>query len=622
MDLSVIEQFDESIYLPNIVFFKMSSDSSPCPSDSTSSPSGNDSQRYSSDDEEIEVGEVSSDESFEEISMDREEDHFDEISAAFQGMKLIVTNRLKDAENHFQSFRMYSAPMANGYCFVQLIRAILSLETADVEHAKATIKSSEKLYKQIKTAKHANDFAKLYASICQADAYLYKAALLLIKFDLSLAIHVGWYVRKATKQFVSNMSAIEKSKSQLSSEEYTVLQTASSFGVGLSNWGLSILPPSYASLLNIMGYSCDRIKGLKRLDQCRRGSDFRSPLASVVMLWYYLIAKPLMGAQAEDLLLGIAVATEMMGEAEKNLTKNSWFYHFFGARLKLVTNQVDDGLKSLIEARDACDNGDSGKIRIFLVYEIGWCYIIKCQYDEALKQFFEIKDLSHWSEGLYPYVTGLCLCMCGEIQEGINLFERNAAVKKKSPNNTEYYVLTRSKLAATLEIMKSNPSANFQLLIYEMLYLWNHLSLVSPENRKDVFACVNKMEHFDLKLRPCAYLLRGALQNISEQYSDAVDTLENLKTYLSTQKNCYSLERSYGLYELALAKYKLLNGIGDVEQIHEILEKSVTATGYQFENRLKLKVDNLRSDLSGAETSSSSSQNTVTGKDFHERGDC
>ena len=586
------------------------------PGEVGSNPSTNDSQKYSSDEEDdAEVngdGVSSSDESFEEISVDREEIHFDEIGAAFQGMKLMMNNRIKEAEEHFQSFRMYSAPMANGYSFVQLIRAILSMEPADVERAKATIKSSEKLYKQIKKSKHANEFAKLYTGICQADAYLYKASLLLITFELSVAIQVGWYIRKATKQFMSNLSAVEKSKSQLSSEEYTALQTASSFGIGLSNWGLSILPPTYASLLNIMGYSCDRIKGLKRLDVCRRGSDFHSPLASVIMLWYYLIAKPLMGAQADDLSMGIEVAKEMMSDAERNLTKSSWFYHFFNAKLKIASNEVDSGLSNMIEARDACEKADGGKIKIFLIYEVGWCYMIKCQYAEALKVFSEIKDLSHWSEGLYPYVTALCLCMGGEIKEAMTLFKRNAAIKKKNPNNTEYYVLTRSKLAANLEINQSKPSANFQLLIYEMLYLWNHLSLVSPENRNEVFSCVEKLEHFDRKLRPCAYLLRGALQSISGQYTDAVDTLENLKTYLSTQKSGFNLERSYGLYELALAKYKMRNGMGDVEQISDILDKSVVFTGYQFENRLKLKVDNLRSDLHASDSSSSSSHNAVT----------
>ena len=602
----------------------------------------------------------SSDESFEEVDFSPDEIEFDESNAAFEGVKLVLSGTsLAIAESHFQSFKIYSAPMANGYSFVHVVKAILSQDTAHIVKARAVVKECESMYKQIRNCKHSSEFAKLYASVCQADAYLFKASLLLIKFEISVALQCGWYVRKAAKLFHQNEVALMKLKQQRESQvlrrftpsagptafatagtgAYDGLYAAVCFGVGFTNLLLSILPPSYASVMNVMGYESDRVKGLKNLDLCRRGNDFHSPLASLILLWYYLIAKPLMCCNKEDLEVGFSVAEEILTESPHALSECSWIVHFFKGKLSILRkNDVEDGLRLYMLAKDSCciSSGESDleKLRVLLVFEIGWCWVIKCHFRKAVEHFSTIKDCSYWSEGLYLYANALCVGVLGGngSKQALSMIKRVAMIKKKHPNNSEFYVISRAKLCYNIEKEGDKKEATLQshlrLLIFEMLYFWNHLNLLSEENRTDAIEWMGKLDQFDRKLRPMANLLCGALQTISSEYHSAIDTLTSLRAYLSTvQKSSshssFSLEKAYGLYELALAKYKLMLLLhsksppkfssATTDEVEELLSKTMHFSGYQFENRLKLRVHSLRADVttSSLESSSSSSSSTA-----------
>lgn len=57
------------------------------------------------------------------------------------------------------------------------------------------------------------------------------------------------------------------------------LMGAVSFGYGLFQLGVSLLPPSLIRLINIFGFSTNRENGIACLMYARLGSDMRAPLA-------------------------------------------------------------------------------------------------------------------------------------------------------------------------------------------------------------------------------------------------------------------------------------------------------------------------------------------------------
>lgn len=58
------------------------------------------------------------------------------------------------------------------------------------------------------------------------------------------------------------------------------LMSAVSFGYGLFQLGVSLLPPSLLKLSSIFGFGGNRSNGLTCLMYARQGSDMRAPLAT------------------------------------------------------------------------------------------------------------------------------------------------------------------------------------------------------------------------------------------------------------------------------------------------------------------------------------------------------
>lgn len=58
------------------------------------------------------------------------------------------------------------------------------------------------------------------------------------------------------------------------------LMGAISFGYGLFQLGISLLPPSIMKLINLLGFNANRQNGIACLMYARQGVDMRAPLAT------------------------------------------------------------------------------------------------------------------------------------------------------------------------------------------------------------------------------------------------------------------------------------------------------------------------------------------------------
>lgn len=58
------------------------------------------------------------------------------------------------------------------------------------------------------------------------------------------------------------------------------LMAAVSFGYGVLQLCISLLPPSLLKLIQLLGFAGDRLNGLEALMFSRQGSDMRAPLAT------------------------------------------------------------------------------------------------------------------------------------------------------------------------------------------------------------------------------------------------------------------------------------------------------------------------------------------------------
>lgn len=164
------------------------------------------------------------------------------------------------------------------------------------------------------------------------------------------------------------------------------LRGAVFFGYGLFQLAFSFLPPHF-KLINLLGYEGDRDVGINCLHECRQSIDFRSILAVVSLLWYYLVLRPFFTLETFDLSEDISIATAILNEYEK-FDQSALFLFFSGRRQRLKKK-----IKYAVIHYDAairCKNIPR-ELKILIMNELGVCLLSELNFHDAMHYFNELK---------------------------------------------------------------------------------------------------------------------------------------------------------------------------------------------------------------------------------------
>jgi hypothetical protein len=164
------------------------------------------------------------------------------------------------------------------------------------------------------------------------------------------------------------------------------LRGAVYFGYGLFQLAFSFLPPHF-KLINLLGYQGDRDVGINCLHECRQSIDFRSILAVVSLLWYYLVLRPFFTLESFDLTEDISIATNILNEYEQ-FDQSALFLFFSGRRQKLRRK-----IKYAVMHYDAairCKNIPR-ELKILIMNELGVCLLSELNFHDAMHYFNELK---------------------------------------------------------------------------------------------------------------------------------------------------------------------------------------------------------------------------------------
>lgn len=156
------------------------------------------------------------------------------------------------------------------------------------------------------------------------------------------------------------------------------------FGYGLFQLAFSFLPPQL-KVINFFGYQGDREVGINCLHECRISHDFRSILAVVGLLWYYLVLSPFFSLEngEED----VSIATQILNEYEQ-YDQSALFLFFSGRRQRLKKK-----IKYAVIHYDAairCKNIPR-ELKILVMNELGICLLSDLNYHDAMHYFNELK---------------------------------------------------------------------------------------------------------------------------------------------------------------------------------------------------------------------------------------
>ncbi|CAH1984673.1 unnamed protein product [Acanthoscelides obtectus] len=239
-------------------------------------------------------------------------------------------------------------------------------------------------------------------------------------------------ISRSTSMSFYNISSILSSQdytnAKIDKETLKRLMGAVSFGYGLFQLGISLLPPSLIRLISILGFNTNRQNGIACLMYARLGTDMRAPLATLSLLWYHTIVRPFYAIDGTNVQAGVECSERLLKESEAEFSQSALFL-FFTGRVCRLNSDIKGALKSY---QQAVQNSTQREIKILCTHEVGWCHLIELDYPKAGNSFALLKCSSRWSRSFYNYLAAICAGIFFSVHEKLEL-ENKYCVNFETP---------------------------------------------------------------------------------------------------------------------------------------------------------------------------------------------
>lgn len=475
---------------------------------------------------------------------------------------------------------------------------------------------------------------RLMRQIVTGDCLLYESILIFINQDIASYIKGGWCLRKAWKLYERTMKeiliihdrvskfescqpkngeaphlvdiplgipasksfpAMHRSRSDsfetasldggdmkevtdLSSAIITRLLGSVSFGHGLLQLVISLVPPKILKIIEFLGFEGDRQIGLKELERASLTKDMKAPLAMFGLLWYHTIMRPFFALDGTNVSAGIADA-EVVIERCKKEYPDSALYLFFKGRLLRLEAEVDEALVIYKQAMDKCAN--QREIQLISIYEIGWLHMLRLEYKEASKCFHTLRKDSRWSKCYYAYLTGICLGAAGDVSDAHKILKEVPGLMKRKNNQLERFVSKRAE-----KFKKNVPTQeHLMLLILEVLYLWSSIPHCKKSDLERHLEECNLQT--DKKLFHLRSLIEGAIYNSLGSTDMAAQCFEETIARQNGLKEDKHVA-AFACYELASIHLQKPGGQNSAKKY--FIKAKDHYNDYDFENRLHVRI--------------------------------
>uniref|UniRef100_A0A1B6CUZ4 Tetratricopeptide repeat protein 39C n=1 Tax=Clastoptera arizonana TaxID=38151 RepID=A0A1B6CUZ4_9HEMI len=369
-------------------------------------------------------------------------------------------------------------------------------------------------------------------------------------------------------------------KTAIPAEEVERLMCAISFGYGVFQLCISLLPPSVLKLIQFLGVGGDRNGGINALMFSKKGRDMRAPLATLTLLWYYTIVSPFFALDGCE-EAGIFIATNLVNESQSEFGESALFL-FFKGRIHRLKSEIPQALEAYMTA---VEKSPQREIQLLCLHEVSWCHLIELDWINAHLSFIQLRQRSRWSKSFYTYLAAICAGAVNKKKEVTKLSrEISAVVPSESPSARKRIQDFMYRRCVKLQ---DQDAWYYRLLAYEMLFLWNALPS-SQHNaiiRDDCVISQGEEPMVGLRL-----LILGAVHSYLGDYSLAVDSFnaclnERQDIPVTADDNHIT---AFALYELALM---LLKDSKHHEEARVLLERAQKDYKcYDFEDRLNVRI--------------------------------
>ncbi|XP_008197438.1 tetratricopeptide repeat protein 39C isoform X2 [Tribolium castaneum] len=572
---------------------------------------------------------------------EKNEENVPDWVLAKRGINFLINNNAKEAQELFSSYPE-SLPMCAGYSFAAFMDALMTFEDDKLNLATSVLKEVERKctsetgwFKSVKKAFGSSDnnslAENLETQIILADSQVCLAILTFLQQDISGYFKGGWVLRKAWKVYQGTYQEIlhlykeaggevgaplpevvmeplspgecsstgsEASKSdplngrsaQVDKETIERLMGAVSFGYGLFQLGISLLPPSLLRLTNFLGFGGNRQNGIACLMYAREGIDMRAPLATLSLLWYHTIVRPFYALDGSNVQAGVNAATQLLQESEGEYGQSALFL-FFKGRVNRLNSDIPNALKSF---QSSVENATQREIKILALHEVGWCHLIQLDYCNAENTFSYLKSWSRWSRAFYSYLAGICCGSCRNSSSLTNIKEIKTGVTLGTKGNQlDEFLSRRAKCCPSDDDELSTlPAIFWKLLVYEMLYLWNALPSCLPQNIEQIKRDCEQVGDGMEPMLGLSKLILGCCNCIQRQFSAGI---ANFRQCLDLRKGCPN--NAVDAHVSAFSQYELgalLIKTNETKAEGKLLLQNIAQyKDYDFEQRLNVRVHSM-----------------------------
>ncbi|CAF2379540.1 unnamed protein product [Rotaria sp. Silwood2] len=379
-----------------------------------------------------------------------------------------------------------------------------------------------------------------------------------------------------------------------------------SFGYGLFQIALSFVPPRVMKLIKFLGFESDRKAALAALRFASQSVDMKAPLANLTLLWYHCVIQPFFAIDISY--------TPDMSEAKVILKRNidkydkSTLFIYFQGRLERIERDLPRALATFLGGLNVPNNQlknatvvRSNELDQILIYDLGFCYLMMLNFEQALYYFTKLKEESRWSKAFYCYVCAICTAAMRDEKTSAAYVKDGIKLLQKRSNPIELFVQKRLDY-----LKKSSLSVSTaHILVFEMLYLWILLPLCEASTLQKVLRIVESYgqdSKDDNKLRSITCLIEGAIYNILFRHDDAQNCYEEAIARVDESKlNFTRYVSPFATCELGILEYLHRENI---ERAKELLTKAKEKyTDFDFDNRLQIRTTATLKMISSRETS-------------------
>ncbi|XP_018578761.1 tetratricopeptide repeat protein 39B [Anoplophora glabripennis] len=528
------------------------------------------------------------------------------LQEAQQAINYFFNNQFNEAKQLMTPYANVSMYHSLGHSVFLFLEAILTFEQQSIIEASKSLKQSlivcnkykkkntigeslGKIVKRTNFEQYTEEEA--HAELCYAECLLLKAMLTFMEDEtLSSFIKAGIKIRSCYNSYKNCQQILIRRNWENDNKVH--FESGVKMGIGTFNLMISLLPSRVIKLLEFIGFSGNKQKGLEDLHEGYEMEGLRQILCTMTLLGYNLIVLHVLSYREGD----TKICEKILQKQLERHPDGVWFL-FFQGRLDFIRGRLDESIVWYTKSWKSQNMWP--QFHHICYWELLWIHCLKAEWKEALTYSTYLREQSKWSRSLYSYQKAAIMCMMRDELTPSDLSDMEKLMKDvpKYKQRIAGKSLPMEKFAVKKAERYFNQGQDLVLPAIELMFLWNLFKILKNFSvATKIFKIIDKsLLELNSSMKPSKYhndnkaltlLLRGSCLRHMGSPLQALECLENV---ISLQKDIVedTYLVPYAIVELALIEWQ--NG-NQEKAILALEDAKKNYTGYSLESRLHFRI--------------------------------